>query len=290
MVAYQNLDRIKREEDELQALEDQYRKENDPEYKAKKEAEAAANKEPPAVGAEEETWKKRHGDLRRYSQQQLNEKEKALADKEREISELKKTLERSGQTGNMPRSKDEAEEWVKKYPDLARVIMTLIEEKTDIVREDVRSAKSELAETNLQIARQQAFSQLLAAHPDFLDIRNDPKFKEWAESQPEQRGKIGQTIYDALYKNNTDADLAIKAVDIYKSDTRHSGKTTPEKDAARSIRSTSVEPPPTNNGKRTFKESEINTMSMKDYDRLEKEIDEAKREGRLVYDITGAAR
>lgn len=283
-VRYRNMDRIRQEEAELEAEEEAFRKLNDPDYKP---AEPEVVVEPPVPNAEEETWKKRHGDLRRYSQSQITEKEK-------EIVELKKALDSAAkQSPDLPKNKEEAEKWVQEYPDLARVLTTLIEEKAELVREDVRSVRHELEQERLTFAREQAINKLIKTHPDFFELRETDEFKEWVESQPSVRGpKIGQALYDALYNNETDGDAAIQAVNIFKSDTAKAKKPVVREDAqaAQSVRKTNTSTPPDKSGKRSFSESEVDKMKPWEYDKYEDEIEAARLEGRFVYDLSGAAR
>ena len=232
---------------------------------------------------EEETWKKRYGDLRSYTSKQLDEIKKKHTE---EISKLRAELKPSV---DMPKNKEEFNKWANDYPDLVRVLGTFIEEKTEAVREDLKAVKQESEAIQYRLARQRAEQELLEAHPEFYTLRYEPGFKEWVESQPEKRGRIGQAIYDALYVNETDADEAIKAINIYKEDIKRSKPRKVSTDSTVAITKTNVMSPD-NDGKRTFKESDIDRMSYKDYEKLEAEIDQARLEGRFVYDITGAAR
>ena len=240
--------------------------------------------DPPAQTPEEETWKKRHSDLRSYTSKQLNEKEKELAALKRQLEEQKKA------DPKLPENKEEAEKWVKDYPDLARVLMTLMEEKTELVKQDVRSVREELEMERIELQMEKALNKLLKAHPDFLELKETEKFQEWVAAQPAKRGPIiGQAIYDALYNNQTDADSAIEAVSLYKSENKPTKKDT-SKEFASSVTRTTNQAPVDDNGKRIYKESEIDKMSHRDYDKYEEDIENARLEGRIVYDLTGATR
>jgi hypothetical protein len=95
-------------------------------------------------------------------------------------------------------------------------------------------------------------------------------------------------IQDALYKNNTDAYAAARALDLYKSDTGRR-KTSNKKSAATSVGRTSSSTPGVE-GKAKFSESQVAKMSDRDYEKNEEAIMEAMRSGAFVYDISGAAR
>jgi len=75
---YSRDDRIKKDEEELEKLLAEQKGETTEEQKAE---EVTEDKEPEPTSAEEKTFKKRYGDLRRYSQQketELHEQVKAL--------------------------------------------------------------------------------------------------------------------------------------------------------------------------------------------------------------------
>jgi len=48
-------------------------------------------------------------------------------------------------------------------------------------------------------------------HPDFEDIRNSDDFHGWAKEQP-------KVIQDWIYSNANDAELASRALDLFKKD------------------------------------------------------------------------
>jgi hypothetical protein len=292
MTKYRNNDRIAQEEAELEELEKDYKRQ----YSGEPQETPGENpldppSDLPTKGAEEETWKKRHGDLRSYTSRQineltaqLNEVKTTLADKEREAAKL-------------PTNKTELEQWMKEYPDLTRVLATLIETQTEFVKEDVKTVRQELEAERLSMAKERAINTVIKSHPDFLTLINDQHFKDWVEKQPLPkseggRGRIGQALYDALYRNETDSEAAIEAVDVYKSDLAASKpkKDNSAREAALSVKTPSSTPAVNKDGKRTFLESEIDKMKSWDYDKYEDEIEAARRDGRIVYDMSGAAR
>lgn len=287
MTKYRNEQRAAQEDAELEELEKEYKKQFSNEPIA--EEEHIDPPAPPAATVEEETWKKRHADLRSYTQKQINTLEQQLAALQKEAAEREKDP-------RLPVNKQEAEQWVKEYPDLARVIGTLIDERAErhvtSVSDEVKDVKAQLEAERLSIQRERALTAIIKKHPDFLDLVNQEHFKDWVESQPSVRGpRIGQALYDALYANETDAEAAIEAVNIYKRDLDASKpKKETRNEAALSVRRTSSTTPTSTDGKRTFSESEIDKMKPWDYEKYEQEIEDARREGRIVYDLSGAAR
>jgi hypothetical protein len=291
MTKYRNDDRAKAEDAELEALEAEYKKQYG-EHQDDLEDKTPLDEPAPlaTTNAEEETWKKRHGDLRSYTSKQISELTAQLDD-------LKKVVkEKEREASKLPTNKKEAEDWVKEYPDLARVLGTLIETQTEYVKEDVKTVRQELEAERAAMAREKAINAVVKAHPDFLSLVNEQGFKDWVEKQPMSkadggRGRIGQAIYDALYRNDTDAEAAIEAVDVYKSDMalKNPKKDNTAREAATSVKRTTSGTPQSSE-KRTFSESEIEKMKSWDYDKLEEEIEAARRDGRIVYDVSGAAR
>lgn len=279
MTKYRNDARAAQLDAELEAEEAEYRRQFSGEPVVEQEI------DPPATTKDEEVWKKRHSDLRSYSQKQLNEREARIQELEKELAEKNKQH-------ILPQNKAEAEQWVQDYPDLARVISTLIDERAEkqvsSVSDEVKNVRMQLEAERESIQRERAMALVIKAHPEFLELIEEQDFKDWVENQPAVRGRIGQSIYDALYNNNTDADAAIQAVNIYKQDKNASKKQRNE--AALTVKKPSSAIPASTGGKRTFTESEIDAMPYYVYDKLENEIEEARREGRITYDISGAAR
>lgn len=291
MTKYKNDARAAQLDAELEAEELEYRKQ----FSGEVEEEQSTPLDTPAPlvanTPDEENWKKRHGDLRSYTSKLINEKDQLLSEKDDKIAELEREKDK------LPTNKIEAENWVKEYPDLARVLGTLIETQTEYVKEDVKTVRQELEAERHSMAKEKAFNAVCQVHSDFPQLIQTQDFKDWVLKQPLSkaeggRGRIGRAIHDALYENDLDAEAAIEAVDVYKSDM---AAKTPKKDntareAAASVKRTSAATPSEHSDKRTFKESEIEKMRPWDYDKLEDEIETARREGRIVYDISGAAR
>jgi hypothetical protein len=293
MTKYKNEDRIAQEEAELERLEADYRKQ----YGEKSTEEGNSPPEPvsDAQLQEEETWKKRHSDLRSYTQRQLNDKDKEILALREEISKA----EKANRQRDLPKNKEELENWVSEYPDLARVLGTMIDTRAEAqitnVADEVRSVKMELEAERTAMAKERALNEVLKAHPDFLSLIQTQDFKDWVEKQPLPkseggRGKIGQAIYEALWVNETDPEAAIQAVDVYKQDKAGSRRPSPDREAALTVKKTSSGTPASDGGKKTWKESEIENLQYWEWDKYEKEIEDARREGRIIYDLSGAAR
>jgi len=265
---YSNEDKLKKEEEELEQLLAEQKGE------VKKE-------EPEPENAEEKSFKKRYGDLRRHQQ----EKEKELSAK---IEALQSQLsEATKKEINLPKSDEDIEAWAEKYPDVAAIVETIAikkaKEQAAVLEERVRAVD----ELQMTASREKAEAELLRYHPDFEDIRETDDFHNWVEEQP-------KSIQDALYENNNDARTAARAIDLYKADknitTKKKTKTT-DKDAARSVNArNSRSKPDTSDGSKAILESDVQKMSAQEYEKMSDEIMEAIRTGNFVYDLSGNAR
>lgn len=240
---------------------------------------------------DEDNWKKRYGDLRTHSQRQsaeMKELKKNLENMQRQLEEAT-TAQIKFPTRA---SKDEIAEWLETYPDVGKIVKGIALETASEELVAIKNDISSLKEQRRQSEKDRAISLILKVHPDFKDLVNDPEFIEWVESQPVVRGRIGQALYEALYENETDADAAIHAVNIFKADKK--AKEKPQKtngrDAAMDVsRSAAPTPPAYSGNKPVYKESQLAKMNIREFSKIEADVDLARREGRIVYDLSGAA-
>jgi len=237
---------------------------------------------------QDDSWKKRYSDLRSHTSKKENEwklREKQL--QEQLAAAASKEM-------RLPKTQDEVKEWLEAYPDVGGIVETIASMKAGEAAKQIKDELEVLKVERRQTAKERAFNEVLKVHPDFGDLIHQQDFKDWVENQPIERGeRIGQAIYDALYENETDALAAINAVNIYKNDKNLSAKPKRQKEANNEAAlevGRSRQRPPSNDGdKPTFLESQIESLSIRDYERLEAQIDEARREGRIVYDLTAGA-
>ena len=264
---YTNEDRLKKEEEELEQL------------MAEQRGEAPEQEAEPA-NAEEKSFKKRYGDLRRHMQQ----KEKEWTDKFDSIQ--KQLTEATKKEMKLPTSEEHLDAWMKKYPDVAGIVETIAIKKAKEQASELEERVKAVDEMRETAAREKAEAELMKLHPDFDDIRDSDDFHDWANEQP-------KWVQDALYENDNDARAAARAIDLYKSDKNISSKKkrNTDKDAARSVNSrNSRSRPDTSDGSGAILESEVNKMSAQEYEKRSDEIMEAIRTGNFVYDLSGNAR
>ena len=114
-----------------------------------------------AVGAEEETFKKRYGDLRRHTQQLLQQKDQ-------EIANVKQQLETAAKAQiRFPKSEEEVEAWTKKYPDVAAIVDTIAQKRAGDVIDGLKQGEERLKKLETTLNRKDAEQRLLTMHPDF---------------------------------------------------------------------------------------------------------------------------
>lgn len=235
----------------------------------------------PPLSAEEETFKKRYGDLRRHEQEQRVESERRIKALEDQLRETTKAAIK------YPKTEEELADWVSKYPDVAAMIETMILRKSNSGNDEVVQTRQKVEELERSLAAERAMARLIQLHPDFLEIRADPAFHDWAS-------KKSKRVQDALYENDTDAEAAAEVVDLYKAEqTKVTKQAAPapraDRGAATAVRAPAASAP-VGDGQHVWKESDVERMSDRDYNKYEAEIDAARASGKFVYDISGAAR
>jgi hypothetical protein len=266
-----NRERIEREEAELKQLSEQ----NNKPAPVEENADDDSN-----LSAEEKSFKKRYGDLRRHSQQQALSLQK-------QIDELKEQLTKSTeQQIKLPTSEEELATWAKTYPDVAKIVETIAIKKAKEQTAALDERFKALDERDKLTAREKAELELLKLHPDFDTIRDTDDFHNWAEEQP-------AWVQQALYENDTDARSAARAIDLYKVD-RNIGKAKPEKKtsgAAESVNTRGSRSAPSGEDTEgVIYESQVAKMSSLQYEKNVEAIQKAMQTGKFVYDLSGNAR
>ena len=267
---YNNADKRKQEEEELEQMLKEQRGEVE-------ETEPEAEEEP--TSAEEKTFKKRYSDLRRHQQKQAEEFKLELAELKRQLSEATK------KEMKLPKSDEDIEDWAKDYPDVAAIVETIAMKKAREQSEALEERVKLIDEMQTSASKEKAEAELMRLHPDFDDIRDSDEFHQWAEDQP-------KWIQDALYENDNDARSASRAIDLYKADMGiGKKKTKSDKDAAKSVSAKDTRSKPQENEEASYlKESEVQRMSAQEYENRSDEIMEAIRSGKFIYDVAGIAR
>ena len=231
--------------------------------------------------AEERSFKKRYGDLRRHQQEQKS-------DFEEQIKSLKGEL-KSSSTGDMelPSTEDEIAEWAEKYPQVANIMQTMALKAAKDQSETLSTRMQEIDEMQNNANKSKAEAQLLKIHPDFEEIRAEDAFHDWVDTQP-------KWVQDSLYHNEADATSAARAIDLYKLDAgitkKKKGKNSDSRSAAQDVTTSGSTTPTEGSGQQQYVESDVAAMSMAEYEEHQDGIAKAMRSGNFVYDVSGKAR
>ena len=244
--------------------------------KAAPKAEAAdddGDTEP--ASAEEKTYKKRYGDLRRH----MNELQTR-------IKELEEAQSKAPERLRPPKSDEDIKDWMRRFPDVAAVVETIAEK---IAADKVSKVESRFAEIDRlaeEATRNKAEAEIRAYHPDFDELRESDNFHEWASEQP-------KWIQDALYENANDPAAVVKVINLYKlengMDTQSRKKQSREAASAVVTKRTRPEVD-SDGGGATWSESKVERLSAADYEKYQDEIMNAIRVGKFIYDKSGGAR
>ena len=214
-------------------------------------------------------YKKRYDDLKKHYDNKLNE----FKSREQEL------LGQVTPEYTAPKTPEELEEFKNQYPDVFEVVETVAHLQSESKAKVLEERLSKLQEREQEISQQEAEKRLRERHPDFDDIRNSDDFHKWAKEQP-------SSIQGWIYDNADDADLASRAIDLFKRDlgidvpekiTKSSSKTKSAADMV-STKTTAVEP----KSEKIWAEKEIAAMSIDEFDKYESEISEAMQQGRIV--------
>ena len=259
-------DHVAEDEQDIAELE----AERNQDVEAQREEEEEQN-----LGAEEQTFKKRYGDLRRHMQKTQEDNDRKLRQLQDQVEALTKKQVK------LPKSDEELEKWTEQYPDVAKIVETIATKKAMESSTDVEEKLRRVEELELKIEREKAETELARLHPDYDDLRQDHDFHNWVAEQP-------KWIQSALYENDTDFLGAAKAIDLYKAETGKKAKKE-DKSAAKAVRSSKRSEELTES-KNTWSESRVKQLSGADFERHQEEIEKAIRSGNFDYDLSGGAR
>ena len=267
---YTNEEKRKIEEEELEQLMKEQ----------KSEVETTEPEEAEPTTAEEKTFKKRYSDLRRHQQKQAEEFKTELDAMKRQLeSATKKEMK-------LPKSDEDIETWAAEYPDVAAIVETIAMKKAAEQSTALEERMKAIDEMQTSATKEKAEAALMQMHPDFDEIRDSDDFHNWAEEQP-------KWVQDALYDNDNDARSAARAIDLYKADMgiTEAKKSKPSKDAAKSVTTKNTRNKPQEDESSTYlRESQVEKMSVHEYEKHSDEIMEAIRSGKFIYDLSGSAR
>lgn len=257
------------ENSEVQATSDTQQEETSEETEAQEDNDSELN-------AEEKSFKKRYGDIRKH-----------LASKEKEWQEKFDVLENKSKREGIvpPKSDEDIEKWASEYPDVAGIVETIAAKKAQEMFNKAESRLQELDEAHSEAQRIKSENVIRKSHEDFDDLRQSDQFHNWADEQP-------KWVKDALYENMDDPASVVRVIDLFKID---NGMTLAAKKQSKKAAASTVA-----KGTRTsvdakgvqgqIKESDVARMSSKEFEEKQDQINEAMRTGKFVYDMSGSAR
>lgn len=219
-------------------------------------------------------YKKRYDDLKKHYDERI-------AEFKQKEQELLAQAQATQPVYEPPKSAEELEQFRAEYPDLYETVESVAHLRSQKEVSALQQKMQAIEEREAKISRREAETKLRERHPDFEDIRGDDGFHEWAKNQPEE-------IQGWIYNNPDNVSLASRAIDFYKMEMginikqprTQSSRQRSKQDAANmvSTKTTSVE----TKQPKVWTRREIASLSMDDYDRYEKEIDQAVLEGRVA--------
>ena len=231
-----------------------------------------AKKEP----NEDHDYKKRYDDLKRHYDAKVLEFKG-------EIEELKSAVNQRNvelpQGVPMPKTMEELAQFKDQYPEVFEVVQTVSTMQTESQLSQLREELGTIKQREQELEKQNAYEQLLNAHPDFNELKSEEKFLSWLEEQP-------TSISDGIYKNNTDAKWAARVIDLYKADnnigTKKQTRSKKNEDAAAAVtRQQAKEVSTKDKEGKIWKASQIAKMKPWEFEKFEAELDQARQEGRI---------
>ena len=218
-------------------------------------------------------YKKRYDDLKKHYDGRVN------SFKARE-DELLAEIRSNRPTYKAPKSADELAAFKKEYPDVYGVVESVSHLQASKETEDLKQEIKNLKELNQAANKEKAEARLARMHPDFEQIRESDDFHSWAESQPE-------AIKGWVYGNATNAELASRAIDLFKQDTGKSKSKEVSGDLVAASEMVKVKNSKEigYGSKKIWTRSQIAAMSQSEFDKNEKAITEAMSEGRVINDM-----
>lgn len=222
-------------------------------------------------------YKKRYDDLKKHYDSKVTEWKK-------EREELEATqqigIEQGVAIDALPKTPEDLEKFKQDYPDVYAVVETISSLKAESKLQELKAEVETLKGREKELEVQSAYKELLSQHPDFPQLKQEPKFVKWLEDQP-------SSIADGIYKNSTDAKWGIRVLDLYKADMgiSKSRKTRKDADPAATVKTSSAKDVvgESQSDKKVWKASEIGRMKPWQFEKLEAELDAARSEGRIDY-------
>ena len=248
---------------------------DEPDEPTDTEASATPNGKSKVGGTEKgnHDFKKRYDDLKKHYDQKLSdwrqEKEDLLVSSKQTKKENIK----------LPKSQEDLAKFKEEYPDIFGIVETVAHMQADSRVSDIEEHLELLRDRERDLERGNAQKELLSFHPDFVDIKEDQEFIDWLGEQPE-------SISNGVTQNATDVKWAARTLDLYKADKgilKTKSKRSNNNSAAKQVRTstTTREIADPQGDKKIWTSDEISRLRPDQFNKLEKELEQANREGRI---------
>ena len=240
-------------------------------------------------GEQTHDFKKRYDDLKRHYDTKLNEWKQ-----EKELINAKISVEAKKQSiRELPKTEEELHEFKEKYPDVYDVVETISTLQANERVKEIEEKLSDLRLKEQEAVVQTAEKQLLNIHPDFDVLKESDVFLSWLDEQP-------SNMADGIYKNNTDVKWAARVIDLFKADNNiktpksynkskspKRSQSSPSNSAAQAVTRTNAKRSLDDfqNDKKIWSVQEISKLKSHEYEKVEKEIDRALKEGRVMDSV-----
>tara|TARA_R110000772_G_scaffold262928_1_gene382322 strand:+ start:439 stop:1359 length:921 start_codon:yes stop_codon:yes gene_type:complete len=240
-------------------------------------------------GEQTHDFKKRYDDLKRHYDTKLNEwkQEKELINARTSVEAKKQSIR------ELPKTEEELHEFKEKYPDVYDVVETISTLQANERVKEIEEKLSDLRLKEQEAVVQTAGKQLLNIHPDFDVLKESDVFLSWLDEQP-------SNMSDGIYKNNTDVKWAARVIDLFKADNNiktpksynkskspKRSQSSPSNSAAQAVTRTNAKRSLDDfqNDKKIWSVQEISKLKSHEYEKVEKEIDRALKEGRVMDSV-----
>jgi len=220
-------------------------------------------------------YKKRYDDLKTHYDRKQNESKQKTEELEAKLRIAEKSQAMANYTP--PKTDDELKKFKEQYPDVYDVVETISQKQASRQVESLQEEVKSLRKREEDLVVQSAYRELVNAHQDFNELKDSQEFIDWLNTQP-------ASISDGVTKNSKDSKWAIRVVDLYKADNGLSkSKPSSITSAAQSVTKTKAKSVNVSGdtNKKIWKQSEIQKMSSRTYEKFENEIDIAFKEGRV---------
>jgi hypothetical protein len=211
--------------------------------------------------------------------------EKRYKDAQRYITKLKGEIEVVKKHGQplqeAPKTKEEIEAWMQKYPDVAAIVKTIAREQASENSRDIREQMEKLEEMRTEAIIAKTEAAIVRVHPDYFEIKDDSEFHKWAEDLP-------TAMQAVLYDTIDDPKGVSKIISLYKAESGTSLNSDPDRAAASAVSRKGAKSEGTTSTRNyDYTESQLAAMSDDEFARQHDKIMEARRLNRIKMDISG---